>query len=133
MKVLLTGCAGFIGAKVTEMLLKDNISVIGVDNLNDYYDTTEEMNEKIRAILEEKLIEVYKMKKITFDNKSLYNKNNKFKEKEEMPILEDLYNVLCKDEKNENLKIKLKPFINGSMSYYNHHTTVEINNKLIIN
>lgn len=38
MKVLLTGCAGFIGAKVAEMLLKDNVSVIGVDNLNDYYD-----------------------------------------------------------------------------------------------
>lgn len=38
MKVLLTGCAGFIGAKVTEMLLKNDVSVIGVDNLNDYYD-----------------------------------------------------------------------------------------------
>lgn len=38
MKVLLTGCAGFIGAKVAEMLLKKGISVIGIDNLNDYYD-----------------------------------------------------------------------------------------------
>ena len=38
MKILLTGCAGFIGAKVAEMLLKDGVSVIGVDNLNDYYD-----------------------------------------------------------------------------------------------
>lgn len=38
MKVLLTGCAGFIGAKVAEFLLKDQHSVVGVDNLNDYYD-----------------------------------------------------------------------------------------------
>lgn len=38
MKVLLTGCAGFIGAKVAEMLLANNVSVIGIDNLNDYYD-----------------------------------------------------------------------------------------------
>ncbi|MDR1254818.1 MAG: SDR family NAD(P)-dependent oxidoreductase [Puniceicoccales bacterium] len=38
MKVLVTGCAGFIGSKVTEFLLNDNISVIGIDNLNDYYD-----------------------------------------------------------------------------------------------
>ena len=38
MKVLLTGCAGFIGAKVAEMLLENNVSVVGVDNLNDYYD-----------------------------------------------------------------------------------------------
>ncbi len=38
MKVLLTGCAGFIGSKVAELLLKANHTVVGVDNLNDYYD-----------------------------------------------------------------------------------------------
>ena len=37
MKILLTGCAGFIGAKVAEFLLRDGVSVVGVDNLNDYY------------------------------------------------------------------------------------------------
>jgi len=36
--ILVTGCAGFIGWKVSEKLLKENIQVIGVDNLNDYYD-----------------------------------------------------------------------------------------------
>ena len=35
---LVTGCAGFIGAKVTEFLLWDGHTVIGVDNLNDAYD-----------------------------------------------------------------------------------------------
>ena len=49
-----------------------------------------------------------------------------------MPILEDLYNVFSKDEKTIKFKIKLKPFINGSMSYFNHYTTIEINNKLIV-
>ena len=38
MKILLTGCAGFIGAKVAEFLLKNRVDVIGIDNLNDYYD-----------------------------------------------------------------------------------------------
>ena len=38
MKILLTGCAGFIGAKVAELLLKNGTYVVGVDNLNDYYD-----------------------------------------------------------------------------------------------
>ncbi|MBI1893939.1 MAG: NAD-dependent epimerase/dehydratase family protein, partial [Candidatus Rokubacteria bacterium] len=33
--ILLTGCAGFIGAKVTELLLADGHTVIGIDNLND--------------------------------------------------------------------------------------------------
>lgn len=37
-KVLVTGAAGFIAAKVCEFLLNDNVEVIGIDNLNDYYD-----------------------------------------------------------------------------------------------
>jgi len=37
--VLVTGCAGFIGWKVAEKLLAENINVIGIDNMNDYYDT----------------------------------------------------------------------------------------------
>jgi UDP-glucuronate 4-epimerase len=37
-KVLLTGAAGFIGAKTSEMLLAQGVEVIGIDNLNDYYD-----------------------------------------------------------------------------------------------
>jgi nucleoside-diphosphate-sugar epimerase len=36
--VLVTGCAGFIGCKVSEKLLEENIGVVGVDNMNDYYD-----------------------------------------------------------------------------------------------
>ena len=38
MKVLLTGVAGFIGYHVAMQLLARGDSVIGVDNLNDYYD-----------------------------------------------------------------------------------------------
>jgi UDP-glucuronate 4-epimerase len=37
-KVLLTGVAGFIASKTAEFLLKKNVQVIGIDNLNDYYD-----------------------------------------------------------------------------------------------
>jgi UDP-glucuronate 4-epimerase len=36
--VLVTGAAGFIGYYVSQGLLKDDYKVIGVDNLNDYYD-----------------------------------------------------------------------------------------------
>lgn len=38
MKVLLTGAAGFIGMHVAERLLTRGDEVVGVDNLNDYYD-----------------------------------------------------------------------------------------------
>ena len=37
MRLLLTGCAGFIGAAVARMALGDGHEVLGVDNLNDAY------------------------------------------------------------------------------------------------
>jgi len=40
MTILVTGTAGFIGFHVTNRLLKDGHEVIGIDNLNTYYDVT---------------------------------------------------------------------------------------------
>ena len=37
-KILVTGSAGFIGFHVSKRLLMDGYPVIGIDNLNDYYD-----------------------------------------------------------------------------------------------
>ena len=38
--VLVTGAAGFIGSSVSHALLARGDRVIGIDNLNDYYDVT---------------------------------------------------------------------------------------------
>lgn len=38
MKVLITGVAGFIGMHVAQRLLAQGVEVVGIDNLNDYYD-----------------------------------------------------------------------------------------------
>src|SRR5208282_5470344 len=38
MKVLVTGAAGFIGMHVARRLLEQGVEVVGLDNLNDYYD-----------------------------------------------------------------------------------------------
>ena len=40
MKTLVTGAAGFIGMHVAERLLSMGHEVVGLDNLNDYYDVT---------------------------------------------------------------------------------------------
>ena len=94
-----------------------------------------ELNEEEKALLEEKIIETYNEKNIDFDDKSLYKKENKkiiFKNKKDMPILEDLYEKLKKNKKTEKFAIKLIPFVKGSMKFFNHHTNIELKNELII-
>lgn len=98
-----------------------------------------EMDEEEKAIIEEKLIECYAQKGITFDDDTLYkHEENKvtitkiFKESKDMPILEDLYKILEQDPKTKIFKTKLIPFIKGSLKFFNNYTSVEINNQLII-
>ncbi|BCV48817.1 NAD-dependent epimerase [Shewanella algae] len=40
MKYLVTGAAGFIGARVCERLCEAGFEVVGIDNLNDYYEVS---------------------------------------------------------------------------------------------
>ena len=44
MSILVTGVAGFIGSRTAQKLLEAGSSVIGVDNLNDYYDVRLKMH-----------------------------------------------------------------------------------------
>ena len=88
-------------------------------------------------MIEEKIILTYELKGINFDDNSLYkfidNSNKKiFKECMDMPVLEDFYGVLCEDPNTKMLQIKLIPFIKGSLNFFNHHTNVKLDNKLIV-
>ena len=49
--VLVTGAAGFIGFHVSRRLLQTGWRVVGVDNLNDYYD--QDLKKARLAILEQ--------------------------------------------------------------------------------
>jgi UDP-glucuronate 4-epimerase len=66
MKVLVTGCAGFIGFHLSNLLLKNKINVYGIDNLNDYYDINLKKN---------RLNILKKNKKFTFYKNDLINKS----------------------------------------------------------
>ena len=65
--ILVTGAAGFIGSRTSELLLLNNFNVIGVDNLNDYY------NVKIK---EERLKVLSKYKNFTFHKKDIEDINS---------------------------------------------------------
>ena len=97
------------------------------------------MDEEEKGIIEEKIIECYKVKNITFDDESLYEIKEingemikKFKRSEDMPILEDLYNILGDTEKTKKFKTKLIPFVKGSLKFFNNITNIKINSKLIV-
>ncbi|NQU54474.1 MAG: NAD-dependent epimerase/dehydratase family protein, partial [Bacteroidetes bacterium] len=38
MKILVTGTAGFIGFHLAKKLLEQGHNIVGIDNINDYYD-----------------------------------------------------------------------------------------------
>lgn len=97
-----------------------------------------QLNEEEKALLEEKLIETYNLKGINFNDESLYKKSEEkiigkeFKESKDMPLLEDLYNLLVSDKKTKKFAIKLIPFIKGSMKFFNNYTNIELEKDLII-
>jgi len=77
MKVLVTGCAGFIGWKVSEKLLNEGHEVVGVDNLNDYYD----VKLKIYRLELLKGYQNFKFYKVDIENYEILNEifqKNKF-------------------------------------------------------
>ncbi len=70
MKILVTGASGFIGFSLSLFLLKKKIHVIGIDNLNNYYDVN--LKKKRLNILK-------KFKNFEFLKLDLSNKNTLFK------------------------------------------------------
>ncbi len=56
MNVLVTGAAGFIGARTCIKLIQENFNVMGIDNLNDYYDVQLKIHrlEEIKKITKSK-------------------------------------------------------------------------------
>lgn len=71
----MTGCAGFIGAALAKVLLERGDSVVGIDNLNDYYD----VNLKLSRLAEIETYEGFRFSKLDISNreeiKALFEEN----------------------------------------------------------
>ena len=53
--ILITGAAGFIGFHLTKKLCNLGFNVVGIDNLNDYYDVKLKAFQATRSSRESKL------------------------------------------------------------------------------
>jgi UDP-glucuronate 4-epimerase len=59
MKILITGCAGFIGMNLSQKLLKQH-DIIGIDNLNNYYDVKLKLK-RLKILKKNKNFSFYKI------------------------------------------------------------------------
>ena len=69
-KVLVTGCSGFIGMHLCESLLEDGYEVVGIDNMNKYYD----IQLKIDRLKELQSYLNFTFRKVDLFNKEKLNK-----------------------------------------------------------
>tara|TARA_B100000963_G_scaffold289850_1_gene259482 strand:- start:13092 stop:14060 length:969 start_codon:yes stop_codon:yes gene_type:complete len=77
MNILITGVAGFIGYHLTKELIRKN-KVIGVDNLNNYYDITLK-KKRLSNLLSDKNKKNFKFLKMDLSTKKNLNKLNNYK------------------------------------------------------
>ena len=96
-KVLVTGAAGFIGLHVTERLLKEGYDVVGLDNINDYYDVNLKYARLEKLGIKRSGAEKFNLKvksdsngKFTFVRLDLEDRNN-------LPVLfeEEKFDLVC--------------------------------------
>ena len=72
MKILVTGVAGFIGYHLTNSLLDIGYDVCGIDNLNDYYDSSLK-SERLKLIYSHKNNKNFKFLRIDISDRSSIN------------------------------------------------------------
>ena len=76
MKYLITGAAGFIGFHLTKKLIEKKIFVIGIDNLNNYYDKSLKIN-RLKILKKSKYFKFIKLDISDFKNLNFVFKKNK--------------------------------------------------------
>ena len=89
------------------------------------------MNHEEKQLLDEALIKTYARKGITHKNESLIDPDHPDQYKE-MPILEDVYNILMESPDTKRLAHILNRLVHGSASSFNQKTNVDLTNKYTV-
>lgn len=112
-------------------LTDDSLLARKMQQLNTFFTLLiEDMSNEEEQLLDEAIIETYARKGILNENESLYKPGTN--ELREMPVLGDLYEVLCESELTRRLSIIVNRFVNGSATSFNHQTNVDLSNKYIV-
>ena len=96
MKIVITGAAGFIGAACSKKLLERSDQIIGIDNLNDYYDISLK-EARLKLLQSNKNFKFYKADIKEFCKKMGWNPENGYPLKETLAdlnldfVIKDLY------------------------------------------
>jgi len=90
-----------------------------------------DMNHEERQLLDEALIQTYNQKGITHNNESLVDPTQPQRYKE-MPILEDVFNILKRNEDTRRLANIMNRLVHGSASTFNQQTNVNLDNKYTV-
>lgn len=97
MKILVTGAAGFIGFYTSKILIKNGHTVVGLDNINDYYDINLKFNRlnELGIVKNEASIFNTRCKSKTEDRFSFVRMN--LENREELPKLfkTEKFDVVC--------------------------------------
>lgn len=110
---------------------EDGLLARKMQQLNTFFSLLiEDMTNEEEQLLDEAIIETYARKGILNENESLYKPGTN--ELREMPVLGDLYEVLCESEATRRLSIIVNRFVNGSATSFNHQTNVDLSNKYIV-
>ena len=92
--VLVTGAAGFIGFHVSKALLARGCKVIGIDNINDYYDVNLKFArlEELGIAKSEASQELYHAKSFSHGDRMIFVKMN-LEDRNALPKLFEKYNI----------------------------------------
>ena len=78
MSILITGAAGFIGYHLSKKILNKNTEVIGIDNINNYYDINLKKN-RVKELKKNKKFLFYKIDICEYKKLNDIIKKNKIK------------------------------------------------------
>ncbi len=96
MKILVTGTAGFIGFHLVKRLVQNNFHVIGLDNINDYYDVRLKYGRLKETGIEKEQINYGELTQSSkYENYRFIKLNLEDKEKLDKLFEEEKFDIVC--------------------------------------